>query len=90
MPERSEDGAKGMERFQAWIGRLGDAVVNPGIPLGISKTVSAGGVADGGVAYSLVGFSVVQADSMDVAVEMAGECPFLEMGTIEVAEVMGM
>jgi hypothetical protein len=32
----------------------------------------------------------VEADSMDAALEMAKACPFLEFGTIEVAEVKQM
>ncbi len=36
------------------------------------------------------GFSIVTADGMDAALAMAKACPFLDMGTIEVAEVMEM
>jgi len=37
------------------------------------------------------GFSVIQADSMLIAVEMAKTCPFLEIGgTLEVSEMMRM
>ncbi len=89
-PESPEEGAKGMAKWKAWIGGLGDAVVNPGTPLGMSKTVSSGGVSDDGGPNPLVGFSIVKADGMDAALEMAKGCPFLEMGTIEVAEVKEM
>ncbi len=89
-PESPEEGAKHMAKWKAWIGGLGDAVVNPGTPLGMSKTVSSGGVSDDGGPNPLVGFSIVKADSMDAALEMAKGCPFLEMGTIEVAEVKEM
>ncbi len=89
-PETPEEGAKGMAKWQAWIDGLGDAVVNPGTPLGKSKIVSSGGVSDGGGSNSLTGFSIVKADSMDAALEMAKACPFLELGTLEVAEVMEM
>jgi hypothetical protein len=37
-----------------------------------------------------MGFSVVKADSMDVALEIAKGCPHLEIGTIEVAEMREM
>ncbi len=89
-PESPEEGAKHMAKWKAWIGGLGDAVVNPGTPLGKSKTVSSGGVSDTDGSNSLTGFSIVKADSVDAAVEMAKTCPFLEMGTIEVAEVRKM
>ena len=35
------------------------------------------------------GYSIVKADSMDTALEMARVCPFLDTGgTLEVAEMM--
>lgn len=89
-PESPEAGAELMARWNAWIGGLGDAMVNPGTPVGMSKTVSADGVTDDGGANPLAGFSVVNADSMEAALEIAGSCPFLEMGTIEVAEMLKM
>ena len=79
-----------MAKWKAWIVGLGDAVVNPGTPLGKSRTVSSGGVSDDGGSNPLTGFSIVKAGSMDAALDMAKGCPFLEMGTIEVAEVMQM
>ncbi len=87
-PESLEEGAKLMAKWKAWLGGLGDAVVNPGNPLGMSKTVSSGGVSDGGGSNPLSGYSIVKADSVDAAVEMAKGCPHLDHGTIEVAEVM--
>ena len=90
-PESPEEGAKHMAKWQAWVGGLGDAVVNPGTPLGKSKIVSSGGVSDDGGSNPLTGFSIVKADSMDAALEMAKECPFLDTGgTLEVAEMMKM
>ena len=90
-PESAEEGAKYMAKWGAWIGGLGDAVVNPAIPLGMSKTVSADGVSDDGGSNPLSGFSIVKADSMDAALGMAKGCPHLELGgTLEVAEVMEM
>ena len=89
-PESPEEGAKGMAKWKTWLGGLGDAVVNPGTPLGKSKTVSSGGVSDDGGSNPLTGYSIVKADSMEAALEMAKECPFLDMGTIEVAEVKEM
>ena len=90
-PESPEEGAKHMAKWKAWVGGLGDAAVNPGTPLGKSKTVSSSGVSDGGGSNPMSGFSVVKADSMDAALEMAKECPFLELGgTLEVAEMKEM
>ncbi len=89
-PESLGEGTKLMVKWKAWVGGLGDAMVNPGTPLGKSKTVNSGGVSNDGGSNPLLGFSIVKADSMDAALEMAKGCPFLDMGTIEVAEVKEM
>ena len=90
-PESPEEGAKHFAKWKAWVGGLGDAVVNPGTPLGKSKTVSSNGVSDDGGSNPLSGIFIVKADSMDAALEIAKEDPFLELGgTIEVAEAMKM
>ncbi len=89
-PDSPEEGQALMARWQAWIEGLGDAAVNPGTPVGLSKTVSADGVEDGGGPNPLSGFSVVAADSMDAALALAKGCPHLEIGTIEVAEMKPM
>ncbi len=89
-PDTPEEGAELMAKWQAWIADLGDAMVNPGTPVGMSKTVSADGVTDDGGPNPLAGFSIVQADDMDAALAYAKSCPFLEMGTIEVAEAFDL
>ncbi len=90
-PESPEAGAKQMAKWKAWVGGLGDAAVNPGTPLGMSKTVSSSGVSDDGGSNPMMGFSIVKADSMDAALEMAKECPHVEFGgTLEVAEMKEM
>ncbi len=88
--DSQEEGEKHKQRFMAWVGDLGDAQVNPGTPLGEATTVSASGVLEDSGRDRLTGFSIVKADSMDAAVEIAKACPFAEFGTIDVAEVMEM
>lgn len=89
-PETQEQGAEQMAKWRTWLGDLGDAVVNPGTPLGKSHTVTQEGVSDGSGPDALTGFSIVEAETLEAALEMAKACPFLEMGTLEVAEVMKM
>jgi len=84
-----QQGAEQMARWKAWIAGLGDAVVNPGTPLGNGKLVSSDGVSERRADH-LTGFSIVTADSMETALEFARRCPYLDYGTLEVAEVMEM
>jgi hypothetical protein len=85
-----EEGATYMKKWRGWSGSLGKALVNPGVPLKRGKTVSFGGVADNNSSNRVTGYSVVQAESMDAAIEMAKGCPHLEHGTVDVAEAMEM
>ena len=56
----------------------------------MSKTVTASGVEDNGGSNPLSGYTLVNADSIEAACEMAKGCPILVDGTIEVAETMEM
>ena len=49
-----------------------------------------GGVSDDGGSNPLSGITVVKADSIDAAVEMAKGCPHLDHGTIEVVQMLDM
>lgn len=90
MPETPEEGQKVMAAWRSWLEGLGSAVVDGGNPAGMSKTVSAGGVEDGGGSNPISGYSLVEADGIDAACEMAKGCPILDRGTVEVAEAMDM
>jgi hypothetical protein len=77
-----------MAAWGAWFGQLGAAIVEPGNPFGGSTSVSGSG--DGGVAESkLTGYTVVNADSLAAASELAKGCPvFGEGGAIDVYETI--
>lgn len=78
-----------MAKWKAWVEELGERMVNPGMPLGQGKLVTSDGVSERGP-NPLTGFSIVLADNMGAALDIAQRCPFLEIGTIEVAEAMEM
>ena len=91
-PESPEEGAKVMEAWKSWMGSIGDALIVPGAPVGMSKTVSSGGVADDGGANPLSGYSEVEAADISAASEMAKGCPMVVDGdgSVEVAEILEM
>jgi len=89
--QNPEDGAKHMDAWKAWNAGLGDAVVDPGLPIGPSKTITANGVEDNGGANPASGMTVLQAASIDEAIALAKDCPHLSgTGTIEIAEAMDL
>ena len=91
-PASQEEGDKAMAAWGAWFDEMGDQIVNPGNPVGMSKTVSAEGIADNGGANPLAGFTVVRADDIDAACKIAQGCPMVTDGTgsVEVAPVIEM
>ena len=91
-PESPEEGQKVMAAWMAWFEEMGAAEVQPGNPVGQSKTVSAASVADDGGANPLSGYSVVRADTIEAACEMARGCPMVAdgSGSVEVAEIVEM
>lgn len=92
MPETPEEGAKAMAAWEAWYKDMGDNVVHPGNPVGMSKTVSAKGVEDNGGANPLSGFTIIRAPDIDAACKVAAACPMVTdgSGTAEVAPIMEM
>ena len=92
MPETPEEGQKVMAAWQAWYGGMSKALVDGGAPVGMSKTVTASGVDDNGGSNPLSGYTVVKADTIEAACEIAKGCPILEggNGTVEVAQVHEM
>ena len=91
-PETPEEGQQAMAAWNAWFGGMGDRVVDGGNPVGMSKTVSNSGVSDDGGANPISGYSVISADSIEDACEIAKGCPMVAdgSGSVEVAEVHEM
>ena len=90
----SEDEAERNEQYAQW-GRwfeaLGSAVVEGGGAMGVAKTVGPGrSVSDGG-SRGLTGYSIVSAETLEAAVELAKGCPVIEVGgAVDVYETIAM
>lgn len=91
-PDTPEEGEKAMAAWGAWYQELGDSVVHPGNPVGMSKTVSNTGVADNGGANPLSGFTIISAADIDAACALAAKNPMVVdgTGTAEVAPLIEM
>ena len=90
----SEEEAERNEQYAQW-GRwfeaLGTAVVEGGAATGTAKTVEPGGSVSEGGSRGLTGYSIVSAETLDAAVELAKGCPVLEVGgTVDVYEAIAM
>ncbi len=90
-PTDEEEGAKHFEKYREWLGSLGDALISPANPLKDTNVITPDGNVAPGSTTEMSGFTVIQADTMQIAVELARSCPFLEIGgTLEVSEMMRM
>jgi len=58
----------------------GRALVDPGAPLGASKTVSAGSVAEGAAPGPANGYSVLEATDLDRAADLVRDHPYVARG----------
>jgi hypothetical protein len=80
-----------MAKWGQWLGQLGSALVDRGAPTGTAKTIGTGGLVSDGGSRGLTGYSIVSADSLDSAVELAKGCPVLEIdGAVDVYEAIAM
>ena len=90
-PETPEEGQAVMAAWKAWMGDIGASIADMGAPVGMSKTVSTGGVADNGGSNTISGYTVITADDMDGALALAKGCPICDSGgSVEIAELMSM
>jgi hypothetical protein len=88
-PTNPEEANKHLTKYTEWLTSLGDAVVIPTIPLKDTNTVSPDGTVREGGSSAMSGFSIIQAESIEAALSMAKDCPFLEIGgSLEVSEMM--
>ncbi len=84
--ERKMKEKEGIAAWKAWVERHQAAVVELGGPLGKTKRVGAGGIAD--VSNEMSGFAVVRAESHQAAAKMFENHPHFAIFPGEAVEVM--
>jgi hypothetical protein len=90
-PSSPEEGKKHFAKYQEWLSSLGEAAVSPANPLKDTKLVNPDGTVSSGSSTSMSGFTIIEADSMEVALQIAKNCPFLDIGgSLEVSELLQM
>ena len=90
MAATEEEQGKAMQAWQAWMGELGDSLLDVGNPFAGSTAVTVGG-ANGTAGSGLTGYSVVSASSLDDAAAKTRGCPiFASGGSVDVYEAIAM
>ncbi len=89
MAETDEERERVMAAWGEWMGALGSSLVDVGNPFGASATVMNDGTVSDGAASALTGYSILDADSLAAATELAKGCPVLANGgSVEVYETI--
>ena len=90
-PSNPEEGKQHFAKYKEWLVSLGDSAVSPANPFKDTRTVNSDGTVTTGSTTSMSGYTVIEVDSMEVALEIAKACPFLDIGgTLEVSELIQM
>jgi hypothetical protein len=81
-----------MAKWQAWLGGMASALVDPKLPIMFARMLAPDGSAsDGGGANMVTGYTIINAANLDAAVAIARQCPLLPTGgSIEVGPTMEM
>jgi hypothetical protein len=69
-----------MAKWGAWFGSLGPAVADAGNPFGPSASVAGNGAGADGASSGLTGYSIMTADTLAAATELAKGCPVIDAG----------
>ena len=90
-PATPEEGQAHFAKYKEWLASLGDAAVSPANPLKNTVTIHPDRSISSESMTGMSGYTIVQADSMEAALEMAKTCPFLDIGgNLEVSQVISM
>lgn len=90
-PSSPEEGKTHFAKYMEWLTSLGDAAVSPANPLKNTTTVNPDGSTSSEGKTKMSGYTIVEAESMEKALEVAKACPFLEInGSLEVSELVEM
>jgi hypothetical protein len=90
-PSSPEEGKRHFAKYKEWLSSLGDAAVSPANPIKNTNTVNPDGTVTPESITSMSGYTIIEADSMESALEIAKACPFLEIGgSLEVSELIQM
>ena len=90
-PSDPEESKQNYAKYKKWLASLGDSAVSPANPFKNTSTVNPDGSVTAGSSTAMSGYTIINVDSMEKALEIARACPFLEIGgSLEVSELVMM
>jgi hypothetical protein len=90
-PSSPAEGQQHFAKYKEWLSSLGNSAVSPANPFKNTTTVNPDGSVTAGSTTSMSGYTIIETDSIETALEIAKACPFLDIGgLLEVSELMQM
>lgn len=90
-PKTPEEGQQHFVKYKEWLTSLGDSAVSPANPFKNTHTVDENGKVSVGGNTTMSGFTIIEVETMELALVAAKACPFLEIGgSLEVSELIQM
>ncbi len=90
-PSTPDEGKQHFAKYKTWLGDLGHKVISPANPFKDTHTINPDGTVKPVSSTQMSGYTIIEADSIDHALELAKGCPFLEIGgSLEVSELVQM
>ncbi|MDU0112417.1 hypothetical protein RT723_05260 [Psychrosphaera aquimarina] len=90
-PQTPEEGKQHFVKYKEWLASLGDSAISPANPFKNTHTVDPSGKVTAGGNSTMSGFTIIEVESMELALVAAKSCPFLDIGgSLEVSELMQM
>jgi hypothetical protein len=90
-PSSPEEGEQHYAKYRDWLSSLGDAAVSPANPFRDTHTINPDGTVTTGSTTAMSGYTIIDVESMEAALEIAKACPFLDIGgSLEVSELVKM
>ena len=71
-PSSLEEGKQHMAKYMEWLSALGGSAVSPANPLKNTSTVNSDGTVTTGGTTTMSGYTIIDVDSMDEALSIAG------------------
>jgi len=90
-PSDPEESKQNYAKYKEWLASLGDSAVSPANPFKNTSTVNPDGSVTAGSSTKMSGYTIIETETMEKALEIARACPFLEIGgSLEVSELVKM
>ena len=69
-PSSPEEDKQHFAKYKEWLSSLGDSAVSPANPFKNTSTINSDGTVTTGSTTSMSGYTIIEADSMDTALEI--------------------